>query len=502
MLGKKKFEPKLVYNLTIDDLVPQDNFYRQLDKFLDLRFVYHECKSLYGKTGNPSLDPIVFFKLELVGYFENIISDRALVKTASDMLSVRYFLGYDIDEKLPWHSTISRTRGIIKQETFEKIFTEILGMCRDAGLIEGKHQSIDSTLVKANASLDSLELRKPKLDVKEFTKKVYEDNQSSGTNVQTGKKNGDDNYDGDESQPENNETIRLIDKSKSGKKPIPGKRNEKYISRTDPDSRIATKPKTPVEMYYSTFYSVDSKKKIITDVLTEHADKKDHENLIAVLDRAEKRLSDLGLSIEEVSADKGFSSGKNLRALEQRGIIPYIPAPKHTNNSGGFTSDKFKYDEEKRICICPNSKELRYSSYDYKKELMAFLPQKKDCQRCPLKQTCCPNADRRHLKRTIYYKEYERLKERLKTWGAKKASILRRTGPEPLFAEAKMYHGLSKYMSRGLENNQKRSYMIASVQNLKRLLKQSKKIINYRAIGQELLILSQYPLGLRHVQVY
>ena len=116
MLGKKKFQPKLIYNLTLDDLVP----------ILDLRFVYQECKILYGRTGNPSIDPVVFFKINLVGFFENITSDRELVRTASDRLSVRYYLGYDIDEKLPWHSTISRTRTIIKKETFELVSNKIL----------------------------------------------------------------------------------------------------------------------------------------------------------------------------------------------------------------------------------------------------------------------------------------------------------------------------------------------------------------------------------------
>ena len=126
MLGKKKFQPKLIYNLTLDDLVPKEDFYRGLESILDLRFVYQECKNLYGRTGNPSIDPVVFFKINLVGFFENITSDRELVRTASDRLSVRYYLGYDIDEKLPWHSTISRTRTIIKKETFELVFNKIL----------------------------------------------------------------------------------------------------------------------------------------------------------------------------------------------------------------------------------------------------------------------------------------------------------------------------------------------------------------------------------------
>ena len=165
MLGKKKFEPKIMYNLTLDELVPEDNIYRQIDKFLDMRFVYKECEKLYGKTGKPSIDPVVFFKLELYGYFENIISDRELIRKANDSLAARYFIGYDIDEKLPWHSTISRTRVLISKETFEMIFSRILELCNQSGLIEGKHQSIDSTLVKANASLESVERKEPKLTV-------------------------------------------------------------------------------------------------------------------------------------------------------------------------------------------------------------------------------------------------------------------------------------------------------------------------------------------------
>jgi len=254
MLGKKKFEPKLMYNLTMDDLVPEDNFYRRLDKILDLRFVYQECKSLYGQTGNPSLDPVVFFKLELVAYFENIISDRALVKKAGDMLGIRYYLGYDIDEKLPWHSTISRTRGLIKEETFEQIFEQILKMCRDAGLIDGKHQSIDSTLVKANASLDSLEIKEPHLELKEFVNRVYQENPVNENNTQQGSSEVTQNNKNDEDNKKDNkisnENLKLVKMEKEKKSSSNMDRNKKYRSRTDGDSRIATKPKTPTAMYY------------------------------------------------------------------------------------------------------------------------------------------------------------------------------------------------------------------------------------------------------------
>ncbi len=176
MLGKKKFEPKLIYKLTLDDLVPKDNIYRTLEKFLDLRFLYKECEKLYGKTGKPSIDPVVFFKFQLYGYFENIISDRELIRRTSDSLSARYFLGYDIDEDLPWHSTISRTRGLLGKEIFESLFNKVLDLCNQSGLIEGKHQTIDSTLVKANASMESLERKVPTLSVLDYVNKTFEEN--------------------------------------------------------------------------------------------------------------------------------------------------------------------------------------------------------------------------------------------------------------------------------------------------------------------------------------
>jgi len=86
MLGRKKFEPKLFYNLSLERLVPTDNFYRRILELIDFNFLYNECTGLYGKTGNPSIAPVVFFKILLYGYLENIISDRELVRRISDSL--------------------------------------------------------------------------------------------------------------------------------------------------------------------------------------------------------------------------------------------------------------------------------------------------------------------------------------------------------------------------------------------------------------------------------
>jgi transposase len=100
----------MMYQVHIDDLVPKENFYRQLDKALDLNFLYKETKQYYGTEGQDSIDPVVFYKILLVGYLNNIGSDRRLIEYCSNCLDVRLFIRYDIDEPLPWHSTISRTR--------------------------------------------------------------------------------------------------------------------------------------------------------------------------------------------------------------------------------------------------------------------------------------------------------------------------------------------------------------------------------------------------------
>jgi transposase len=461
MLGKKRFQPKLIYNLTLEDLVPENDFYRRLEKILDLRFVYQECKNLYGRTGNPSIDPVVFFKISLYGFFEKITSDRELVKKASDRLSIRYYLGYDIDEQLPWHSTISRTRTIIKEETFELVFNKILEKCYQAGMVGGKHQSIDSTLVKANASLDSLERKVPELSVKEFIERTYAENSVD----EEEKKDKDRN---DENKDEERLKLEKTDSEKS-KRPEKDK-NKKYFSRTDPDSRIARKPGTPTGLYYATHYSADSKDRIITDVLTTYADRRDSKVFMEVFDRAEKRLKQLGLIIEEVSADKGYCSGENLREFENRNIEAFVPTQR-IKHPAVIANKKFIYDEEKDTVICPNNKQLEYSSYDKKYQRKRYKARKEDCKGCQLKGECCPGAEFRNISRTIYYQEYERLKSRLKIPRGREAYIIRKTVSEGLFAEAKTHHTLKKFMTRGIDKAQKSSYLIASVQNLKRLMK-------------------------------
>jgi len=165
MQGKKDYQEKLFAQFQLSERIPKQNFYRRLKEALDFEFLYRLTKSYYGASGQKSIDPVVFFKLCLVGYLENIISDRRLIQHSSMRLDILYFLGYDIDEELPWHSTIGRTRQLYPEPIFEEVFTKVLGMCVEKGMVSGHTQAIDSAPVKANASMDSLELKVPKEDL-------------------------------------------------------------------------------------------------------------------------------------------------------------------------------------------------------------------------------------------------------------------------------------------------------------------------------------------------
>lgn len=129
MQGRKNYQEKLFTNFQLSDRVPQDNIYCRLKETLDLSFLYSATSKYYGSEGQKSIDPVVFFKLLLDGYLENQPSDRRIISSASMRLDVLYFIGYDIDDEIPWHSTLSRTRQLYEAEVFLQLFRQVLKQC-------------------------------------------------------------------------------------------------------------------------------------------------------------------------------------------------------------------------------------------------------------------------------------------------------------------------------------------------------------------------------------
>ena len=117
---------------------------------------------MYRHTGQPSLAPVGFFKLVLVGRLDNLVSDRRLLEHCALRLDILFFLGYEVDEELPWHSTVSRTRQLFPAAVFERLFDHVFAQCVARGLVAGERQAVDSAPVKANASLDRLCEKQPR----------------------------------------------------------------------------------------------------------------------------------------------------------------------------------------------------------------------------------------------------------------------------------------------------------------------------------------------------
>src|SRR5215213_6229462 len=295
MQGKKQYAEKLFTTFQLSAHVPQDNFYRRLKDLLDLQWLYKGTKEYYGSEGQKSIDPVVFLKLMLIGYLENLGSDRRIIRTVSMRLDMLYFIGYDIDEELPWHSTLSRRR-----------------------------QAMDSAPVKANASMDSLKEKEILDDVSEYLGELRseeENNNDDGGGV--GNTNN-------TVSAERNKAVQLHHKWKEkAYKGMPGgdsKGRAKFVSNhthystTDPDARVSVKPGKPRQLNYLAQVSVDTAHHVITQIQTDYADKKDSQCLPSLLTNTIHNLSEHGIEIEEVYADTGYSSGEALKALEENNI--------------------------------------------------------------------------------------------------------------------------------------------------------------------------------------
>lgn len=138
MQGRKDDRERIVTAFQLSNHVPKRNLYRRLKETLDFSFLYEHTKELYGSTGNPSIDPVVFFKFMLIGYLENITSDRKLVEHCSMRIDMLYFLGYNLDEPLPWHSTLSRTRQLYPEALFELVFDKVFSLCVANNMVAGR----------------------------------------------------------------------------------------------------------------------------------------------------------------------------------------------------------------------------------------------------------------------------------------------------------------------------------------------------------------------------
>ena len=129
MQGLHEPEPKFFYQVNLEQLVPEDDFYRALERVVDVSFVRRWTAHLYSHTGRPSVDPQVIIKLLLIAYLEGVTSERQLMRQVQVNLSHRRYIGYDLDEAVPDHSAISRNRSLFGREFFQELFDHVVKLC-------------------------------------------------------------------------------------------------------------------------------------------------------------------------------------------------------------------------------------------------------------------------------------------------------------------------------------------------------------------------------------
>jgi transposase len=475
MQGKKHYAPKLFNSFRLSERVPEDNFYRRLKEAIDLRWLYKATKKYYGTEGQVSIDPVVFFRFMLVGYLENIISDREIIKTAALRLDMLYYVGYDIDETLPWHSTLSRTRKLYGEEVFKQLFKQVLKQCIDKGMVAGKRQSIDSVLVKANASMDSVVAKEILEDAEKYASELKEEDALP-------QQQEDDQKKAVLAKPTD---LKVCDKKEKTGETKDKNEQQKRLSNTthyspvDPDARISTKTNKPVQLNYLGQVSVDAAHHVITNIESHHADKRDSECLVAAVIHTSNNLKETGnLKVEEVLCDGNYGSGESLQYLEQENITGYIPNP------GSYKAERegFVYHKEEDYYTCSQGKVLSYkNTYAdrdgyLKKE---YRSERKDCRDCPLKEKCLGEKGReKKINDTVDKAYYDRMHIRMQTPKGRSMRKVRQSTVEPVIGTLVNYTGMRKISSRGIEQASKCMMMAAVAYNLKKMMKWTSKKIN------------------------
>jgi transposase len=487
MMGTKErnFRP-LPEDISLEDLVPEENFYRRLQERLDLSFVRELVEDLYAASGRPSVDPEVFFRLQLVMFCEGIRSERELMRIVSDRLSVRWYVGYDLHEPLPDHSSLTRIRDRFGLSVFRAFFERIVQLCVEAGLLWGEELYFDATKVEANASLDSIA---PRFYVEEHLDEVFTTGEESpnaeqeeNINVSTASERAElpmaELYElpsvGDNGLAEEN-AARDDWISRNG----PQRREQRgawyrrqadfLASKTDPDSSpMKRRDSKGSHLGYYTHYVVDGgKARIILNVLVTPFEVTENQPMLDLLWRSSFRWK---IAPRQVTGDTAYGTVENIAAIEQAGIRAYVPLTGAGKARPYFSKEEFAYDPQQDLYQCPAGQVLRPKTFRTARNQILYKTEPGTCTSCSMRARCTDNKTGRQVLRHRDERYVDRVKSYRGTFAYEKALRKRRVWVEPLFGEAKDWHGLRTFRLRRSEKVNIEALMIASGQNIKRLV--------------------------------
>ena len=441
MMDRSKGAQQKLLCVTMESLMPEKHFLRDLDRLVDFNFVYDKVESLYSHTGRRSVDPVVIVKMMLLGYLYGIDSERRLEQEVQINIAYRWFLGIDLGESVPDHSTFSqlRRRKFNGTTLFEDIFEEVVRLCMDKGLITGKLLLTDSTHVRANARNDLYETitvaDEPSAYIKRLNKKAVEEG-------------------------------LLVEDYETRIKP---KTKEIKQSTTDPESGYMHRPGKPDGFYYLSHQTCDSENGLITDVFVTPGNVSD---CSVHSDRIQHQIDKYGFETEAVCADKGYDSSEIHADMLERGIQAYIPRHKANTAEERFQTSDYLYDESSDCYLCLNGQVIPYGYYDPRIGGKVYRSKANCCKNCPFREKCITEKSQsKRILRKQNQSAYEIQCEQIDTPEYFAAMRLRQIWCEGNFSHQKANHNLRRVRTRGLGNASMHCLLSAIAFNLKRMVK-------------------------------
>lgn len=440
--------------INLDKRIRSNHPLRKIDDLIDFDFIYKEVQDKYGRNGNVSVAPPVILKLILLLVLYNVRSERELMETLPERLDWLWFLGYDLDTEIPNHSILSKARKKWGVETFKKFFEMIVWQCVESGLVDGSKIFIDSSLIDADASNNSVV-----------------DTQSLGRYLNKSYLELEKRLDEKEDTRKDTKNFREV--------------NNRYISTTDPDASIVRvgKPK----LRYHTHRAVDPAAEVITATEVTTGDVNEAHRMNSLMDAHQQNR---GKKAETVVADSKYGTIQNYLTCYDRGVKAHIPDLKKKQANSGlrreiFSDNRFTYDKETDTYECPAGKRLKRKSLHEARQGIDYAASKKECGTCELQPQCTKNKAGRTVKRHLRQEEIDYMRALAGSAQSKKDIKTRQHLMERSFARARRY-GFKRARWRGLWRVQIQEYITATIQNIEILVKYGRDTRNAVAVAMEI----------------
>jgi transposase len=442
MMGQQEgFQPKLFYHqVNLEQRVPQGHLLRRIQEKIDFDFVYGEVKDTYGDNGNVSIPPPVILKMMLLLVLYNVRSERELMDTLPMRLDWLWFLGYDLDSEVPNHSVLSKARARWGVEVFRNFFERVVWQCVEGGLVDGSKLFIDSSLVDANASNNSvIDTQSLRIHLRENYKKLEA-------------------------------RLEEVEESTESSRRRYAKKNSRYMSTTDPDAAIVNRGKP--KLSYQVHRAVDGRSEVITATETTAGDVNEAHVMVPLL---KSHHVNTGRGAETVVADSKYGTVENFLVCHDLGVRAHIPdlgeySTKRAEKLKIFSEEEFQYDSQSDTYRCPAGNRLKPKSLHSNRQSRDYAAPRKVCAACSLREQCTRNKSGRTIKRHLRQEELNRMRETSRSACAKRDIKTRQHLMERSFARGTRY-GFDRVRWRRLWRVQIQEYLIAAIQNIEVLLR-------------------------------